>query len=509
LGIVNWNANQWDTISLPAGYSKAAVDSAVANMKCCTPPPSGSSCCCCGTPIGGGIWAGGNMLTLGRPKATKVLVLLTDGCQNHLWDPTANPPATSCGCTSEKACATNLVCTGDITKWATWVNTNVPGTKTIVVGVGDNTTICPDQLLTAAGGDPTAVYNPTSWSQLNAIVQTISATACTANAVACINCCGLCTCGVCIPAPRCKDTDKCNIGVFDNSTQCCRTDPVPCKPGPCQIASCNAVSGCVLTNITCIASKNNCSQWICNSTTVVCQQVPIQPPPAGCSNVIIPECVNSTDCDAGDPCLVYSCVNTTGNFKCSNKPKVCGVSDKCTTRACKPGFGCFSSTKTCTDANNCTTDSCVPTIGCVFTPIPPCKKPTDTCKESICDKVQGCIEVPFNCTKLGYVPNTVNCTVPACNKTCFNQYVCATAPPTSAETFPQQTIIISAALGTAAIVGIVIGAAVLVAGVGTAAGVAIAGAAGAGGVALVSANPIYAPSGASGTNALFKGQDDS
>jgi len=59
-------------------------------------------------------------------------------------------------------------------------------------------------------------------------------------------------------------------------------------------------------------------------------------------------------------------------------------------------------------------------------------------------------------------------------------------------------------LGTAAIVGIVIGAVVLVAGVGTAAGVAIVGAAGAGGVALVSSNPVYIAPATSGTSPLFR-----
>jgi len=140
-----------------------------------------------------------------------------------------------------------------------------------------------------------------------------------------------------------------------------------------------------------------------------------------------------------------------------------------------------------------------------FTPTPECPAPTDTCKRSLCHKDKGCIEVPINCTERGYVISVENCTVPACNKTCYNLYVCFVPPPTGIEEFPTTVVLISA-LSTAAVVGIVVAAAVLVVGLGGAAGVAIAGAAGAGGVALVAQNPIYAPSGASGTNALFKDQ---
>jgi len=133
--------------------------------------------------------------------------------------------AISCGCASELACATNAACINDITKWYNWIGANVGQTRVIVVGVGDNTTICPSQLLLAAGGDPTNVYNPKSWNDLQTLVQTISATACTVTAQGCgTSCCGLCNCGVCIPVPACRSVGKCTIGTFDNSTQCCRSD---------------------------------------------------------------------------------------------------------------------------------------------------------------------------------------------------------------------------------------------------------------------------------------------
>jgi hypothetical protein len=66
---------------------------------------------------------------------------------------------------------------------------------------------------------------------------------------------------------------------------------------------------------------------------------------------------------------------------------------------------------------------------------------------------------------------------------------------------------LASALGTAAVVGIVIAAVVLIAGLGTAAGVAISGAAGAGGVAVVSQNPLFAGPQTSGSSPLYRPAD--
>jgi hypothetical protein len=439
------------------------------------------------------------MFALGRPEATKVLIILTDGCQNHLWSEVLNK-AISCGCTSELACATNTTCIADITKYYQVVKNNYPGATIIAVGVGDTSSICPAQLLLAAGGEQLNVYNPTDWNQLQTIVKTIASTACSLNAVPCVGCCGLCTCGKCIPAPSCKNADACNVGVFDTTLQCCRTDPVQCTPPPCFSSQCDKVKGCVNTALQCKTSTDPCFEYACNSTTVVCLRRPATNAPASCSGTIITECVNNSDCDRGDKCTVYSC----NAGKCSSAPLNCGQSDNCTTRYCKPTFGCFATTpKVCNDNNNCTTDMCDPAKGCVYTPTPPCIQPNSQCEQAICDPIKGCIKVPVDCTTRGFKESKVNCTVPACNTTCYNKYICVAPTPFSAETFPQ-TVILASALGTAAIVGIVIAAAVLLAGLGTAAGVAIVGAAGAGGVALVAANPTYVPSGAAGTNVLYK-----
>jgi hypothetical protein len=514
-GLGNWNAQHWRTIDLPSGTSKTNVLSAVNNMKCCdTSATGGQSCCCCGTPIGGGLYLGGKMLMEGRPKATKVLILLTDGCQNHLWYDKPTEHAVSCGCTNEVICAQNATCAGDITKWYQVVTTQmVPGTKVIVVGVGDATTICRDQLVIAAGNDELNVYNPTNWAELQTIVQTISATACSLTATPCNGCCGLCTCGLCIPAPKCFNMDQCSIGVVDNSTQCCRTDKKVCPSIPCFTNPCDPTLGCTPTALQCKANET-CSYWYCNSTSITCTQakkpdneIPII---SLCKDVVIDQCLNDSDCNQGDPCKNYVCVKPAVDTPATCKiiPITCPPSDNCTTRVCRPGLGCVNTTKSCNDRDNCTVDSCDPNVlgGCVFKSVAlDCPIPEDSCKKSICHRDKGCIEVPVNCSERGYFASVANCTVPACNKTCFDQYVCIVPPPTGVESFPT-TVVLASALGTAAIIGIVIAAAVLVVGLGGAAGVAIAGAAGAGGVALVAQNPIYAPSGASGTNALFKDQ---
>jgi hypothetical protein len=502
LAIANWNAQQWTTLELNQGISLNVVNSAINSMTCC-PNTNAPSCCCCGTPIGGGIYLGGTKFDLGRPQASRVLIVLTDGCQNHLWD-AKNNVAISCGCSTEKICATNTTCTADITKYFDIVKKNYPGTTIIAVGVGTTDQICPEQLLLAAGGDTQNVYQVDSWDKLQTIVKTIASTACSLNAVPCTGCCGLCTCGKCFPAPKCKDQDKCNLGKFDNTLSCCRTDPVQCTAPPCQTANCNPLTGCEYSVIPCKTSTDPCFEWACDNTTIVCLRRPAKNAPPSCNGTIIPQCVSNDECSRNDTCTVYNC--TAG--KCTSKPLFCGNSDNCTTRYCKPTVGCVATTKTCNDGNNCTTDTCQANVlgGCVFTPNAPCKQPPTQCEEAVCDPIKGCINVPRNCSALGYLPNKANCTIPACNITCYNKFICVAPAPTSSETFPQ-TVILASALGTAAIVGIIIAAAILLAGLGTAAGVAIVGAAGAGGVALVAHNPTYVPSGAAGNNLLYKAND--
>jgi len=373
--------------------------------------------------------------------------------------------------------------------------------KIIAVGVGDSTTICTDQLLTLAGGDPTNMYNPQSWQQLQTIVQTISATACTTNDTLCPGCCGLCTCGVCYPAVNCFDQDKCNTGVVDPNTQCCTTQPVTCTPGPCQSSTCLPATGCSFSNVTCKpAPQGACYEWYCNTTSVVCATRPLVPLPVTCTNATIPECVVDSDCGNGrSKCENDTCVNS----KCVHTTVVCPPSDKCNSIVCKPASGCTTTEQDCNDGNACTTDSCNPLTGCVYKNVT-CPDYKDPCLITYCDTQYGCLnktgvdELPI-CSNL----TAANCSQVKCsNKTCFLQYYCVTPGPTSAESWPVSTVVLASTITGAAVAGIVIAAIVLVIGIGGGAAVAIAGAAGAGGVVSVQSNPLYSAAGTSGTNPL-------
>jgi hypothetical protein len=496
IGIGNWNAVQWKTIEITSGTSDAVVQSAVNSMGCC-PGTSTTQCCCCGTPIGGGIRLGGEMLAKStRGKAQKVLILLTDGCQNHIWDPIANK-ATPCGCSSEKACATNFTCVNDITVNYNWVEQNLPGTRIIVVGVGTADTICKDQLTLAAGGDSLNVYTPQNWDQLLTLVETITATACTADNALCPGCCGICTCGQCLPPTDCLNPDACNNGTLVDG--CCTTKALTCPKQPCKFEYCDAKQGCLYDPIECPPDET-CVKYTCNNS-YVCEgskkyntdgsEIP------ACTTVVVYKCVNDSQCDDKSVCTKDTCQN----HECVNTYIPCDPDDKCVSWTCFPKTGCQASRITCNDKSNCTADRCDPKEGCKFDPVP-CPPAKTKCEYVICDAKQGCLVLPKDCRDDGFVPG--NCTVPACNETCYNQYICTAPPPTSEETFPETVVLVST-LTTAAVAGIVIAAVLLAAGLGGGAAVAIVQAAGAGGAVVTASNPLYAGAGIGGDNPLNQG----
>jgi len=318
----------------------------------------------------------------------------------------------------------------------------------------------------------------------------------------CPGCCGICTCGVCYPAVKCFDQDKCNLGVVDTNSQCCRTEPVVCNAGPCQSATCLPASGCSVANVTCKPPPPGaCYEWYCNATSVNCATRPLSPLPPTCQNIVIPQCVTDGDCGGRSKCQNDTCVNGT----CVHKQVVCPPSDQCQTTVCKPTAGCVTTTKICNDNNLCTNDKCDPVFpgGCVYTNVT-CPDYKDPCLKTYCDPLNGCL----NKTDVKELPVCNNFTAGNCsqvkcaNKTCFLQYYCLTPPPTSSESFPTNTVILASSITGAAIAGIVIAGAVLVIGLGGGAAVAIAGAAGAGGVVSVQSNPLYSGAGTSGTNPL-------
>jgi hypothetical protein len=255
-------------------------------------------------------------------------------------------------------------------------------------------------------------------------------------------------------------------------------DPIECPPEEtCTKYSCN-------NSFVCEASK----KYNTDGTEI----------PA-CTTVVVYKCVNDSQCDDRDTCTKDTCEN----HDCVNVYQPCQADDECTSWTCFPKQGCVKSEKPCADNDVCTTDTCDPKKpgGCVFTPIT-CDDPKDSCKYVICDKNAGCTVLPRDCSKEGY--KAENCTVPACNETCYNQYICAAPPPTSTETFPE-VVVLTAALTSAAVAGIVIAAVLLAAGLGGGAAVAIAQVAAGGGAVVTASNPLYAGSGIGGDNPLNQG----
>jgi hypothetical protein len=512
MGIGNWNAAQWQTLALTSGTSSSVVSNAVSSMTCC-PGTTAPSCCCCGTPIGGGIWLGGQMLaTSPRGKAQKILILLTDGCQNHLWVPASSGApfqgaAVKCACGSESACAADPTCVGDITTWYNWVEQNVPGTRIIVVGVGGAGTICKDQLLLAAGGDSTNVFNPQDWNQLQTLVESISATACTADNTPCPGCCGLCTCGLCIPPNQCRDANNCSKGVLNNGTQCCGFEDVICPPKPCKFEVCEpTLGGCIYQDKRCNPTEQ-CIQYACNTSSNYCEASKILVngvPPSGCATVVPCSCTNNSACDDRNNCTTDVCTNC----KCTNTQIQCPASDECNLRTCKSKEGgCVSIPRVpCNDNDNCTIDSCNPKVlgGCVYTNRT-CPPPKDSCTLVKCDKKDGCVYYPRDCAvELAKVARAQNCSTPVCNVTrgCYwSNETCVVPLPTSSEGVPT-TVVLASVLTTAAVAGIVIGAVLLAAGLGGGAAVAIAQVAGGGGAVVTASNPLYAGTGTASDNPL-------
>jgi len=436
------------------------------------------------------------MLTSTRPTATKVIIVVTDGCQDRTFDPSTTPPTvTDCVCsgTTEQSCETNAACVADIATYFEYVTNTIPGVRIIAVGVGGPTTICTGQLIQAAGGITQNVYNPTSWGQLSGIVESLSATACSDNITLCVDCCGICSCGNCITPTNCTNPDMCTNGVINPNSGCCTTEPVVCTPiDQCHVATCNKATGCVQTPVPCLLG-NNCTSFACDPADGFCK--PHHNPAPNCNTPFCTVANGATVCNDDNMCTVDSCFNDT----CEYNKTFCGTSDMCTTISCAIATGCASVKTVCNDNNPCTTDTCNPKTGCVFTPVvcPPTGNP---CKTVSCDKnLGGCTTQLVTCSNM----TARNCSIPACNGTCGYVSVCAAPPPFTGSEATLEAAVAGGIAG-AAVVAIVVVAVVVAVGAGAGGAFAAFGGAGIGGAAAVASNPLYVPNCNQGENPLFK-----
>lgn len=476
LAIVHFNTPAWTTLTMPEGVSDANVLNAVNDLKCCTSSRNmADSCCCCGTSISSGMRLGADQLKLGRARVEKVLIVVTDGYHNHDINGRSCPES-SATCRADLQAATN------------YVKATVPGVKIYAVGVGADRDVSMDELLIVADQKPERVIRYTDFTNLAQNSLDLVARACQENLNPCGGCCGFCVCGQCTAPDQCDSTDFCNPNAL--SGVCCKKAPKDCVDpnNKCATYACDAARGeCVATPTSCKANST-CFQYACAPATGVCNTI-TNP---SCSGQ--PECINNGQCDDGNLCTNDICDTATGTCRWENTAAACNDNNLCTVDTCDPRSGCSYTpvpADYCNDTNVCTNDRCDPQLGCVNEQIS-CAD-DNACTDDTCDPFKGCLNTPKVCPNDG----KDKCKLLFClNGTCTErkqQGGCAVP-----------VVVAAAALSTAAIIGIIIGVVLCVAGVGAGGAYAYSQAAGSGSVAPVANNPIYVGSGAQGTNPLYK-----
>jgi len=213
---------------------------------------------------------------------------------------------------------------------------------------------------------------------------------------------------------NCTVLDPCTTAVGCDPVGGCRYSPVLCTPFPCTTSHCD-MGECVYN-----------TSGVCNDNT--------------------------------DPCMVETCVPTTGE--------------------------CATVRKNCDDGNACTVDFCDIDGNCVHIPINMslCDD-NDLCTNDTCDPRIGCVNVLIKCSGLNCSNYTCNDPGDGCPTTCiiptnFSCVVVCQDPDSQCLCPPELIINPSLAIapyfiGAAAIVGIVLGALLLSGGIGVGA-VAIA-----------------------------------
>lgn len=184
-------------------------------------------------------------------------------------------------------------------------------------------------------------------------------------------------------------------------------------------------------------------------------------------DVLVPKCVQTSDCDDSNPCTDDGCVPETGcthvaNTASCSDGNACTENDSCADTACQPG-----SAKSCDDSVQCTENKCDPASGCIF-PVstdgtacddnnacttvdacsgssclgsgaPNCDDGT-VCTTDSCDTASGCTHVPadgLTCSDGNACTTGDKCSGGTCTSTgtlaCNDSNVCTTDacdPPT-------------------------------------------------------------------------------
>eukprot|EP01128_Nolandella_sp_AFSM9_P001828 TRINITY_DN12235_c0_g1_i1.p1 TRINITY_DN12235_c0_g1~~TRINITY_DN12235_c0_g1_i1.p1 ORF type:complete len:2202 (-),score=420.18 TRINITY_DN12235_c0_g1_i1:159-6545(-) len=276
----------------------------------------------------------------------------------------------------------------------------------------------------------------------------------------------------------------------------------------CMVASCTEEGACQETPVVC-ASQDPCFVASCDSTDGSCVIAPI-------------------DCSDGDLCTDDVC--TAG--VCSN-PSNCAAADFCETATCDPLVGeCEIGKVTCNDGVSCTLDECNPDVGCEHQPDDDRCKSDDVCVISLgCDVNLGCLTENRTCAD----EDGDYCTLEFCKpfEGCSVQQIDCSTQEGANETIAEldegcgvifycdseaaecaidpvvcvlstAAIVTVTAIGTAAVVGIIVGIVVAVALCAGGAGVySVYKNSDDGAENAVSVNPLYEGSSKGGANPLF------
>jgi len=472
LALVHFNTPAWTTLTMTEGVSDANVNASVNALVCCTKSTDmADSCCCCGTAISTGMRLGTEQLKLGRARTEKVLITLTDGYHNH--DIHGND------------CSNNpTVCRQDLIDTVTWIKGEIPEIKMYSIGVGADRDVSADELLIIADNKPERLMRFTDFDGLAQGALDLVGRACQENINPCGGCCGFCVCGQCTPPDACDSSSFCSPS--NVSGVCCKSAPRNCaNPNNlCAQYSCDeAQAACLSTPVSCKANVT-CFNYACQAATGLCATTPL------CGQT--GECTLDAECDDGNFCTRDTCDRANSACRWENIAGTCDDGDACTVDQCDVTSGCTHApvpTNFCDDQSVCTNDVCDRALGCVHTNIT-CTD-DNLCTDDICDPFRGCLSVPMNCSNTG----KDKCKLFFCaNGTCVSRDADGCAVP---------IVTVAAVLSTAAIIGVVIGVVLCVAGVGAGGAFAYSQAAGTGNVAPVANNPLYAGNQNQGMNPLY------
>lgn len=508
VAIVNFNKDFWVDATLAQGSTKEAITNIVNSMKCCDAKADDwqknptTACCCCGTSISGGMYHGAKELEKStRNVATKVIVTVTDGFHNT--------QVTGASCGQYPKSYQDKPCRGDLYYTVKDCEAMIEkkGQKLIMyaVGVGDDRSFSKEELIICAQEDASRLITAVDFAQLVTKTLELVARTCNENRNPCGGgCCGFCVCSTCQKVDRCDTPDnKCLIREIGSQQTCCQTKPKQCPPNtPCASYTCNNNTGECDGALIPLPPDTPCTSYSCDPVKgVIPKDLPCQD--------TTPECEKNEDCDDKNACTDNICENGKCRYPILNCSENGFPDDKCSSVECFADKGCVRTPfpdDYCNDNSVCTNETCVIGTGCVYKDID-CKD-DNLCTDDTCHPTLGCLNSQKICNasidEIAKQNNVnkdrinKNCTLGYCEEgACKSKLLNCSSPITTA-------IAIGAGLGAAALAGIIIAAIVLAGGLVGGGAYAYTQAAGAGNVSVTGNNPLYAGSGTSGTNVLYR-----